>query len=74
MDEDKFGLRKPQQLYLKSAAAPFSKNEVFWIEVIRQATSDADPAPTLSLVRNLRRVFRGAGEPALQDRGVGEAK
>lgn len=35
-----------------------SKNEEFWIQVIRQATRDSDPPPTLDRVRKLRALFR----------------
>ena len=36
-----------------------TRNEEFWIEVIRQASRDADPPPSLDRVRRLRAVFRG---------------
>ncbi|EHK53626.1 hypothetical protein [Allomesorhizobium alhagi] len=36
---------------------PISANERLWIEVIRLATWDSDPPPTLKRVQQLRRVF-----------------
>lgn len=35
-------------------------NERFWLEVIRLASWDSDPAPTLELVQELRRIFEPA--------------
>lgn len=35
-----------------------SKHEEFWIEVIRQASRDSDPPPTLERVQKLRALFR----------------
>ncbi|TIV61845.1 MAG: hypothetical protein E5V80_02635 [Mesorhizobium sp.] len=32
-------------------------NERFWIEVIRLASRDSDPAPTLDRVQKLRTIF-----------------
>jgi hypothetical protein len=43
---------------------PLTPNEQFWIEVIRLASHDSDPAPTLAKVQALRRIFSrpcGAG-------------
>jgi hypothetical protein len=36
-----------------------SENEEFWLEAIRQASSDADPPPNLERVRRVREIFRG---------------
>ena len=36
---------------------PISQNEQAWIEFLRLASSDSDPAPTLRLVQAMRRVF-----------------
>ncbi|MBN9256922.1 MULTISPECIES: hypothetical protein [unclassified Mesorhizobium] len=33
-------------------------NERFWLEVIRLASWDSDPAPTLEKVQKLRRIFQ----------------
>lgn len=33
-------------------------NERFWLEVIRLASLDSDPAPTLARVQELRRLFQ----------------
>lgn len=33
-------------------------NERFWLEVIRLASWDSDPAPTLEQVQKLRMLFR----------------
>jgi hypothetical protein len=35
-----------------------TRNEELWIEVIRQASRDADPPPTWDRVRKLRAIFR----------------
>jgi hypothetical protein len=35
-------------------------NERFWLEVIRLASWDSDPAPTLERVQRLRRIFQPA--------------
>lgn len=40
---------------------PVSPNERFWLEVIRLASWDSDPAPTLERVQKLRRIFEPAG-------------
>ncbi|MGN6585026.1 MAG: hypothetical protein ACTHJV_15110 [Rhizobiaceae bacterium] len=37
---------------------PITVNEHFWIEVIRLASWDSDPAPTLEQVQQLRSVFQ----------------
>ena len=48
---------------MKSGAADddklvrLTRNEAFWIEVIRMVSHDADPAPTLALVQKLRLLF-----------------
>lgn len=39
---------------------PLTPNERFWLEVIRLASWDSDPAPTLELVQQLRRIFEPA--------------
>jgi hypothetical protein len=36
---------------------PLTRNEQFWVEVIRLASHDSDPAPTLAKVQALRRLF-----------------
>jgi hypothetical protein len=38
---------------------PLTEHERFWVEVIREASRDSDPPPSLRLVRLLRRIFRG---------------
>lgn len=37
---------------------PITPNERFWLEVIRLASWDSDPAPTLEQVQRLRAVFQ----------------
>jgi hypothetical protein len=37
---------------------PTTENERYWIEVIRLASHDGDPAPTLARTQALRQVFR----------------
>lgn len=39
---------------------PLTPNERFWLEVIRLSSWDSDPAPTLELVQQLRRIFEPA--------------
>jgi hypothetical protein len=36
---------------------PLSANEIFWLETIRVASSDSDPAPTLATTQALRKIF-----------------
>ena len=36
---------------------PITENERYWIEVIRLASHDADPAPTLARTQALRQIF-----------------
>lgn len=36
---------------------PLTQNERFWLEIIRLSSWDTDPAPTLELVQQLRRIF-----------------
>ncbi len=36
---------------------PLSENERFWLEVIRLASYDRDPPPTLQRVQRLRQIF-----------------
>lgn len=36
---------------------PVTENERYWIEIIRLASHDTDPAPTLALTQTLRRIF-----------------
>lgn len=38
-----------------------SRNEEFWIEVIRHASGDTDPSPNLVAVQAIRAIFRHAG-------------
>ncbi len=40
---------------------PISRNERAWIEFLRLASSDSDPAPTLRLVQAMRRVLEDGG-------------
>ncbi|ESY82204.1 hypothetical protein X740_05400 [Mesorhizobium sp. LNHC221B00] len=35
-----------------------TSNERFWLEVIRLASWDSDPVPTLERVQNLRMIFQ----------------
>jgi hypothetical protein len=35
-----------------------TRNEEFWVEVIREASRDSDPPPTLHRVHKLRAIFR----------------
>jgi hypothetical protein len=35
-----------------------TRNEEFWLEVIREASRDSDPPPTLHQVQKLRAIFR----------------
>jgi hypothetical protein len=35
-----------------------TRNELFWIEVIRTGSRDTDPEPTLALAQKLRCLFR----------------
>lgn len=35
-----------------------SRNEEFWIEVIRHASGDTDPSPYLARVHAIRAIFR----------------
>jgi len=35
-----------------------TRNELFWIDVIRTGSQDTDPAPTLALAQELRSLFR----------------
>ena len=54
-----------QQHIYRADLRPPTQNERFWLEVIRLSSWDSDPAPTLELVQQLRRIFeptnRGAG-------------
>lgn len=36
---------------------PITENERYWIEVIRLASHDGDPAPTLARTQALRHIF-----------------
>jgi hypothetical protein len=36
---------------------PLTQNERFWLETIRLASWDTDPAPTLERVQQLRQIF-----------------
>jgi len=38
-------------------AAPITDNERAWIEFIRLASCDSDPAPTLEMVQKVRLLF-----------------
>ena len=37
-----------------------SRHELFWLEVIRMASNDTDPAPTLERTQKLRLLFSDA--------------
>jgi hypothetical protein len=37
-----------------------TRNEEFWLEVIRQASGDEDPGPSLKTVRQVRAIFHAA--------------
>jgi len=37
---------------------PLTENERFWLETIRLASWDSDPAPTLELVQQFRLIFQ----------------
>lgn len=36
---------------------PITPNERLWVEIIRLASWDSDPAPTLNRVQRLRQIF-----------------
>lgn len=48
-DQSLPGIRRP---------FPISPNEEFWIEVIRHASADTDPEPSLERVHQLRALVR----------------
>jgi len=41
---------------------PLTKNERFWLETIRLASWDSDPAPTLEKAQKLRRIFQACSD------------
>lgn len=41
-----------------------SRNELFWLEVIRMASNDTDPLPTLERTQQLRLLFAQPGPSA----------
>ena len=41
-----------------------SRNEMFWLEVIRMASNDTDPMPTLERTQQLRLLFSRPGATA----------
>lgn len=41
-----------------------SRNELFWLEVIRMASNDTDPLPTLERTQKLRLLFSQPGPSA----------
>ena len=44
-----------------SVTRPFltlTHNELMWVEVIRQASADTNPPPTLDRIRRVRAIFR----------------
>jgi hypothetical protein len=43
-----------------------SPHERFWLEVIRMASNDTDPVPTLERTQKLRLLFSGAEASAAQ--------
>jgi hypothetical protein len=47
----------PTKIRAKSAMA-VTRNEEFWVEVIREASRDSDPPPALHRVQKLRAIFR----------------
>ena len=42
----------------KWSEALVTRNEEFWLEVIRAAARDTDPAPDLAKVRAIREIFK----------------
>lgn len=50
--------RCESQHHQSSHSVTISRNELFWIEVIRQASDDTDPPPQLDVVRRVRSIFR----------------
>jgi hypothetical protein len=52
---------KVESLPLPAAkpAMSISRNEEFWVELIREASGDRDPEPNLRTVQAVRAIFRG---------------
>lgn len=50
------GLEERQRA--KWSEALVTRNEEFWLEVIRAAARDTDPAPDLAKVRAIREIFK----------------
>jgi hypothetical protein len=46
------------QLFAHIRDREITANERFWLEVIRLASWDSDPAPTLEKVQKLRMIFQ----------------
>jgi hypothetical protein len=46
-----------------------TRNEAFWLEVIREASRDTDPSPTLRRVQKLRAIFRDGGTASFEAAG-----
>lgn len=56
--------------YPRLDRSPLTSNELFLLEVIRLASWDSDPAPTLDRVQRLRRIFEPS--PGCPARFAGE--
>lgn len=46
---------------------PLTENEHFWLETIRLASWDSDPAPTLDRVQKLRVIFQERSQRSTTD-------
>lgn len=42
----------------RCCCSAITRNEMYWLEVVRQASGDSDPPPTLAVVRQVRAIFR----------------
>lgn len=51
------GMKPEKRQRPKWSEALVTRNEEFWLEVIRAAARDTDPAPDLAKVRAIRRIF-----------------
>lgn len=47
----------------RCGCSAITRNEQFWIEVVRQASCDSDPPPRLEVVRKVRAIFRTYRRP-----------
>lgn len=50
-------VRKPVSRLKAAWSKPITENERAWIEFIRLASRDSDPAPTLEMVQQVRLLF-----------------